>query len=198
MLASTEARELEENLSGVEASVGDLIGAEEVEDMARKTWDFGTSLMTQEMIEVLEEKGYIPKEKASLPKGETIPRPGAADAVVFKDFFACGLRFSAVRFLREVLESFKVQLHHLTPNGILTLNKFSWAYESYGVELVWILFVSTTSSSGSLSRWTTRSLKRSMVAVPSWRRGSKRSQSWRYPSARRISGRRSGCTTGSM
>ena len=108
MLASAEARELEEILSGVEASVGDLIGGEEAEDMAKKTWDFGPSLMTQEMIEVLEKEGYIPKGKAHLPKGEMVPKPGVADAAVFKDFFACGLRFLVVRFLHEVLESFKV------------------------------------------------------------------------------------------
>lgn len=28
---------------------------------------------------------------------------------------------------------FDLQLHHFTPNGILTLNKFFRAYESYGV-----------------------------------------------------------------
>jgi hypothetical protein len=33
MLASAEAQEIEEELIGVEASVGDLIGAKEVEDM---------------------------------------------------------------------------------------------------------------------------------------------------------------------
>jgi hypothetical protein len=54
---------------------------------------------------------------------------------VFRDFFACGLRFPAAQFLRHVLEAFEVQLHHLTPNGILTLSKFCWAYLSYGAEL---------------------------------------------------------------
>jgi hypothetical protein len=44
--------------------------------------------------------------------------------LLFRDFFACGLRFPTTRFLREVLEAFEVQPHHLTPNGILTLSKF--------------------------------------------------------------------------
>ena len=68
------------------------------------------------------------------PEGETIPKPKAADAVVFRDFFLCGLRFSAMRFLHQVLEAFEVQLHHLTPNGIVTLSKFSWVCLSYGAE----------------------------------------------------------------
>ena len=29
---------------------------------------------------------------------------------------------------------FEVQLHHLTPNGIVTLSKFCWACLSYGAE----------------------------------------------------------------
>ena len=74
----------------------------------------------------------FPWEKEGLPQGETIPRPGAADVMVFKDFFTCGLRFLAVWFLWEALEDFEVQLHHLTPNDILTISKFCWACESYG------------------------------------------------------------------
>jgi hypothetical protein len=44
-----------------------------------------------------------------------VPKLGAADVVVFKDFFACGVHLPATRFFREVLEAFEVQLHHLTP-----------------------------------------------------------------------------------
>jgi len=37
MIASIESWELEGDLAGVEASIGDLIGAEETKAMARKT-----------------------------------------------------------------------------------------------------------------------------------------------------------------
>ena len=55
MIVSAEALGLEEYLSGVEASVADLITAEEVGDMAgsSRTWDFGPSLMMKDMIEEL-------------------------------------------------------------------------------------------------------------------------------------------------
>jgi hypothetical protein len=52
--------------------------------------------------------------------------------VVFKDFFLCGLCFPATHFLYHVFEEFEVQLHHLTPNGIL--GKFYWACLSYGAK----------------------------------------------------------------
>jgi hypothetical protein len=112
-----DALEFEEDLVSVEASVAGLISVEEAKDMAGagKTWDFGPSLMTQEMIDMLEEEGYIPTGKARPPQGEMVPKLGAADVVVFKDFFACGVHLPATRFFREVLEAFEVQLHHLTP-----------------------------------------------------------------------------------
>ena len=125
MIVSTEALGLEEDLSGVEASIADLITAEEAGDMAgsSRTWDFGPSLMMKDMIEELWQLGCFGEAKVKPLQGETIPMPQAADAVVFKDFFLCGLCFPAARFLRQVLEAFEVQLHHLTPNGIVTLSK---------------------------------------------------------------------------
>jgi hypothetical protein len=101
-----------------------LVGAEEAEVMAGKTWDFGPLLMTKKMILELEKDGWVPQGRAKLSQGETIPMPGKDYAVVFRDYFACGLHLPSVRFLREVLEEFDVQIHQLTPNGFLTLSKF--------------------------------------------------------------------------
>ena len=136
MIVSVEALGLEEDLSIVEASVADLITAKEAGDMAgsSKTWDFGPSLMTKDMIEELWQLGCFGDAKVKPLEGETITKPKATDVVVFRDFFLCGLRFPVARFLRQVLEAFKVQLHHLTPNGIVTLSKFYKACLSYGAE----------------------------------------------------------------
>ena len=136
MVASAEAQELAEDLGSVEASVADLITAEEAEDMVgpSKTWDFGPSLMTADMIEELRKLGCFGEAKVKPPEGETVPKPQAADAMVFRDFFVYGLRFPTARFLCQVLEAFEVQLHHLTPNGIVTLSKFCWACLSCGAE----------------------------------------------------------------
>ena len=86
------------------------------------------------MILELEKDGCILVGRAKLPQGETVPEPGKDYVVIFKDFFACGLRLPSIKFLCEVLEEFDVQIHHLTPNGFLTLSKFCWVYESYGAE----------------------------------------------------------------
>lgn len=79
--------------------------------------------MTKKMILELKKEGYVPQGRAKLPQGETVPTLGKDYAVVFRDYFAYGLCLPSVWFLREVWEEFNVQIHHLTPNGFLTLSK---------------------------------------------------------------------------
>lgn len=81
-------------------------------------------LMKQEMIDHLVHEKYILEGKATLPKGETVSTLGTTEAVVFKDFFISSLRVPTARFLYEVLECINLQIHHLTPNGLLAMSKF--------------------------------------------------------------------------
>ena len=76
MIVSTEALGLEEDHSRVQVSVANLITAEEAGDMAgtSKTWDFGPSLMTKDMIEELRQLGCFGDAKVKPPEGETIPK----------------------------------------------------------------------------------------------------------------------------
>lgn len=123
----------QDDLANVEVPVGDLVPkGKEKKTVMKKTWDFRPSLTMKDMIDELVAQGCFPKGKGRPSGGETVPRPKLHEVVVFKDFFACGLRFPAITFLRLVLGSFKVQFHHLTPNGILTLSKFCWVCESCG------------------------------------------------------------------
>ena len=84
-------------------------------------------------------------------EGETIPKPMAADTIVFRDFFLYGLRFLVACFLHQVLEAFEVQLHHLTPNGIVILASFARRACLMARSLMLVLSVSTMSSSASPS-----------------------------------------------
>ena len=69
MVASAEAQGLEEDLSGVEASVADLMTAKEAGDMAglSRTWDSRPSLMTKDMIEELRKLGCFGEAKVKPP-----------------------------------------------------------------------------------------------------------------------------------
>ena len=133
MLEVAAAQDLEETLSDVEASVGDLISAKEFEEMAAITFEFGQSTVrTEDIADMVEARFFKEGRAEAPPAGQTVPAPEEGYAVVFRDFFTCGLRMPPYHFLREVMESFNVELQHFSPNGILTLSKFAWACESYG------------------------------------------------------------------
>jgi hypothetical protein len=76
MLSSAEALELREDLASVEASVADLITTEEADDMAGAggPWDFGPSLVTADVIEVLEREGCFGEKKVKPPQGEMVSK----------------------------------------------------------------------------------------------------------------------------
>jgi len=133
MVAIALAQELEE-FAGLETSDDELCCTEEFPTMAGKTWFFGPTITEADLAE-MQDEGYFRAGCAIPPSvGETIPKPPEGFAVVFKDFFMCGLRFPCTSFLGQVLEAFRVQLHHLNPNGFLTLSKFCWVYESHGAK----------------------------------------------------------------
>jgi hypothetical protein len=91
--------------------------------------------VTEKIIKKMEKEGYFSVGWTEPPLvGQTVPSPAEGYAVVFRDYFSCGLRLPSITFLQEVLEELQLQIHHLTPNGFLTLSKFCWACESYGAE----------------------------------------------------------------
>jgi hypothetical protein len=74
MIASVLAQELEEDLESVEASVSDLVSAEEFMAMASKTWDFGPSSINEEAIAKMLNEGFFRAGRAMPPVvGDTIP-----------------------------------------------------------------------------------------------------------------------------
>jgi hypothetical protein len=95
--------------ASINASIGDLVGGREVEAMVGKAWNFGESLVIEKMIKNMEKEGYFSVGRAELPPaGQTVPSPLEGYAVVFRDYFSCGLRLPSIMFLREVLEEFQL------------------------------------------------------------------------------------------
>jgi hypothetical protein len=71
--------------------------------------------------------GYIGEAERKLVRfagEETTPVPKDDKVVVFKSFFRAGLRFPLNEMIGEVLKSFKIYLHQLTPNAIVRLSVF--------------------------------------------------------------------------
>lgn len=67
--------------------------------------------------------------------GENIvPLPEADEVVVFKSFMKAGLRFPLHKMLVEVLKTFEIYLHQLTPEALIKVGVFIWAMRSQGLE----------------------------------------------------------------
>jgi hypothetical protein len=89
---------------------------------AGDTMDFGVSWMSSVRVQDMQQLCYFGGRVARVPRAEEVPEP-EGELVVFKAFFAAGLRLPAHRFVGEVLRRFNVQIHQLTPNVVVALSK---------------------------------------------------------------------------
>jgi hypothetical protein len=115
--------ESEESLTGVRADLQDLV--------KQKTCFMGRSLMTQADLDTLRLEGCFEPGVYHLPGRETTPKPRKNESVVFRDFFTVGLRLPVSKRFAEILASYNVQIHQLTPNSIPQVTKFLWACRTF-------------------------------------------------------------------
>jgi hypothetical protein len=92
---------------------------------------FGVSRISSVRVQDMQRLGYFGNSVGRVPGAEEIPEP-EGELVVFEAFFIAGLCLPAHRFVAEVLQSFDVQVHQLTPNAVVALAKYVWAVTSYG------------------------------------------------------------------
>jgi hypothetical protein len=65
-------------------------------------------------------------------RGENnFPLPEADEVVVYRSFMKAGLQFPLDKLLVEVLRTFKIYLHQLTPEAIIKVGIFIWAMRSH-------------------------------------------------------------------
>jgi hypothetical protein len=63
-----------------------------------------------------------------------VPLPEANEVVVFKSFMKAGVWFPLHKMLVEVLKTFEIYLHQLTPGALIKVGVFIWAMRSQGLE----------------------------------------------------------------
>jgi hypothetical protein len=63
-----------------------------------------------------------------------IPAPEENEVVIFRSFFKAGLRFPLSKFVVEVLKTYEIFLHQITPEAIIRMGIFVWAVKSQGLE----------------------------------------------------------------
>jgi hypothetical protein len=62
------------------------------------------------------------------------PAPEDNEVVVYRSFMKAGLRFPLSKFLVEVLKTFEIFLHQITPEAIIRMWVFIWAVRSQGIK----------------------------------------------------------------
>jgi hypothetical protein len=63
-----------------------------------------------------------------------VPLPEADEVVVYRSFMKARLRFPLDNVLVEVLKTFEVYLHQLTPEAIIRIWVYIWSMRSQGQE----------------------------------------------------------------
>jgi preprotein translocase subunit Sec61beta len=63
-----------------------------------------------------------------------VPAPKENEVVIFRSFFKAGLRFPLSKFVVEVLKTYQIFLHQITPEAIIRMGIFVWAVRSQGLE----------------------------------------------------------------
>jgi hypothetical protein len=98
---------------------------------------FRKSTVKQGQIEAMKGR-YFHDISIVRARGETtVPLPEADEVVVFKSFMKTGLYFPLHKMLVEVLKTFEIYLHQLTPESIgrrVKVGVFIWAMISQGLE----------------------------------------------------------------
>jgi hypothetical protein len=63
-----------------------------------------------------------------------VPAPQENKVVIYRSFFKAGLRFPLSKFVVEVLKTYQIFLHQITPEAIIRMGIFVWAVKSQGLE----------------------------------------------------------------
>jgi hypothetical protein len=142
MAKSNTKKITKEILEGLSEDTGDSdnydveSGGEDSEDRPWKPSHtiFGKSTIKQSHLESM--RGRYFRDISIVRAGEdnNTPAPEENEVVIFRSFFKAGLRFPLSRFIVEVLKTFQIFLHQLTPEAILRMGVFVWATRSQGID----------------------------------------------------------------
>ena len=143
-MAETNTEKItKEILEGLSDDTGDSdsydieSGGEESED---RPWRpshtvFGKTTIKQSHIDNMRGRYFRDISIVRVDAGEkTSPTPEEDEVVIFRSFLKAGLRFPLSNFVIEVLKTFQVYLHQLTPEAIIKMGIFVWVVRSQGLE----------------------------------------------------------------
>jgi hypothetical protein len=95
---------------------------------------FGKLSIKQSQIDFM--KGRYFRDMSIVRAGgdSAAPAPEEDEVLIYRSFMKAGLRFPLSKFLVEVLKTFEIFLHQITPEAIIRMGVFVWAVRSQGLE----------------------------------------------------------------
>jgi hypothetical protein len=95
---------------------------------------FGKSSVKQSQIDTMKGRYFRDISIVRARGDSAAPAPEVDEVVVYSSFMKAGLWFPLSKFLVEVLKTFDIYLHQITPEAIIRMVIFIWAVRSQGLE----------------------------------------------------------------
>jgi hypothetical protein len=112
------------------------IGDEDSEDRSWRPSNtiFGKLTIKQSHVDAMRGRYFRDMTIVRVGGDSATPTPEVNEVVIYRSFLKAGLWFPLSRFLVEVLKTFQIFLHQLTPEAIIMMGLFIWAVRSQGLE----------------------------------------------------------------
>jgi hypothetical protein len=95
---------------------------------------FGKSTIKQSHLENMRGRYFRDMSIVRAGGDNNVPAPKENEVVIFRSFFKAGPRFPLSKFVVEVLKTYQIFLHQITPEAIIRMGIFVWAVRSQGLE----------------------------------------------------------------
>jgi hypothetical protein len=95
---------------------------------------FGKSTIRQGQIDAMRGRYFHDISIVRVGGENNVPLPEADEVVVYRSFMKAGLQFALDKMLVEVLKTFEIYLHQLTPEAIIKMGIYIWDMRSQGLE----------------------------------------------------------------
>jgi hypothetical protein len=95
---------------------------------------FRKSTIKQGQIEAMRGRYFRDISIVRVGGENNVPLLEADEVVIFRSFMKAGLQFPLDKMLVEVLKTFEIYVHQLTPEAIVKVGVFIWAMRSQGLE----------------------------------------------------------------
>jgi hypothetical protein len=95
---------------------------------------FGKSTIKQSHLENMRGRYFRDMSIVRAGRDNNVPAFEENKVMIYRNFFKAGLRFPLSKFVVEVLKTFQIFLHQITPEAIIRMGIFVWAARSQGLE----------------------------------------------------------------